>query len=214
MTLATRTIEPGDEIFDFDSPEVEAFSRRACRRLQSLRDVSEEDYQDEEEEEDEPVEETILPDEPYEPDEELQDQAALAEFFNMRFQPTPNTGDLENHSKLDEDACTPLFEGSRVSKLTAILLLSNLQQKYNVSNSFMDSLYASLAKHLLPGGNVLPDSHRSARRMMSSVGLDYQMIRHTRDNMSSEGFTLVSSYPPAPSYVQMSITGGSHEMSS
>ncbi|KAL3676428.1 hypothetical protein R1sor_026376 [Riccia sorocarpa] len=163
----------------FDPPEIEAFSRRARRRLESLRDDPDDDNQDENEEEEEgPVEETFIPEEPNEPDEELQDQAALAEFFNMRFQPTPDTAlDIgENHSTLDEDACTPLFKGSRVSKLTATLLLSNLQQKYNVSNSFMDSLYALLAKQLLPEGNVLPDSHRSARRMMSSVGLDYQMV--------------------------------------
>ncbi|KAL3687331.1 hypothetical protein R1sor_013640 [Riccia sorocarpa] len=84
MTVATRTIEPGEEIFGFDPPEIEAFSRRARRRLESLRDDPDDDNQDEnEEEEEEPVEERFIPEEPNEPDEELQDQAALAEFFNM-----------------------------------------------------------------------------------------------------------------------------------
>ncbi|KAL3683169.1 hypothetical protein R1sor_001191 [Riccia sorocarpa] len=126
MTVATRTIEPGEEIFGFDPPEIEAFSRRARRRLESLRDDPDDDNQDENEEEEEgPVEETFIPEEPNEPDEELQDQAALAEFFNMRFQPTPDTApDIgENHSTLDEDACTPLFEGSRVCCLRVMYCL-------------------------------------------------------------------------------------------
>ncbi|KAL2630194.1 hypothetical protein R1flu_014880 [Riccia fluitans] len=136
-------------LMGFDPPEVQAFSKRARRRLKTLQDImiEEDNIQDEDEGEDEPLDETFAQEEACEPEEDLQDQAALAEFFNMRFQPTMDTIDTDgNPSKLDEDACTPLFEGSFVSKLTTILLLSNLQQKYNVSNSFMDSLYALLAK--------------------------------------------------------------------
>ncbi|KAL3691187.1 hypothetical protein R1sor_004838 [Riccia sorocarpa] len=132
MTVATRTIEPGDE--GFDPPEVEAFSRRARRRLESLRDttIEENNNQDEDDGEEEPLDETIAQEEAYEPEEELQNQAVLAEFFNMRFQPTTDTCDTGgNPSKLDDEALTPLCKGSRVSKLTAILMLSNLQQKYN-----------------------------------------------------------------------------------
>ncbi|KAL2613669.1 hypothetical protein R1flu_025361 [Riccia fluitans] len=163
----------------FDPPEIEAYSKRARRHLETLQDITieEDNIQDEDEGEDEPLDETFAQEQACEAEEELQDQAALAEFFNMRFQPTMDTIDIDgNPSKLDEDDCTPLFEGSSMSKLIAILLLSNLQQKYNVSNSFMDSLYALLAKELLPKDNALPDSHRSAWKMMSSVGLDYQMI--------------------------------------
>ncbi|KAL3691028.1 hypothetical protein R1sor_004679 [Riccia sorocarpa] len=166
------------ETLGFDPPEVEAFSRRARRRLESLRNttIEEDNNQDEDDGDEEPLDETLAHEEAYEPEEELQDQAVLAEFFNMRFQPTTDTCDTGgNPSKLDDEALTPLCKGSRVSKLTAILMLSNLQQKYNVSNSFMDSLYALLAKELLPTGNALPDSHRSARKMMSSIGLDYHM---------------------------------------
>ncbi|KAL2641387.1 hypothetical protein R1flu_008974 [Riccia fluitans] len=169
----------------FDPPKVEAYSKRARRRLETLQDITieEDNIHDEDEGEDEPLDETFAQEEACELEEELQDQVALAEFFNMQFQPTMDTIDTYgNPSKLDEDTCTPLFEGSSMSKLTAILLLSNLQQKYNVSNSFMDSLYALLAKELLPKGNALPDSHRSARKMMSSIGLDYQMIHVCPNN--------------------------------
>ncbi|KAL2612260.1 hypothetical protein R1flu_023952 [Riccia fluitans] len=128
----------------FDPLEVEAYSKRARWHLETLQDITieEDNIQDEDEGENEPLDETFAQEEACEPEEELQDQATLAEFFNMRFQPTMDIVDTDGTpSKLDEDACTPLFEGSSVSKLIAILLLSNLQQKYNVSNSFMDSLY-------------------------------------------------------------------------
>ncbi|KAL3693682.1 hypothetical protein R1sor_007333 [Riccia sorocarpa] len=159
----------------FDPPEVEAFFWRAQRRIQSIQATGV-GVEDEDNAEDE-VEDEVLEDVPeaYFPEEELQDQAILAEFFNMRYEPTSDTS-KEHSSQLDEDACTPLFEGARLSKLTAILLLSNLQQKFNVSNSFMDSLYSLLAKQLLPENNMLPDSQQSARKMMTSVGLDYKMI--------------------------------------
>ncbi|KAL3696040.1 hypothetical protein R1sor_010116 [Riccia sorocarpa] len=124
MTVATRTIEPGEE--GFDPPEVEAFSWRAQRRIQSIHAAGV-GVEDEDNAEDE-VEDEVLEDVPeaYIPEEELQDQAIMAEFFNMRYEPTSDTG-KEHSSQLDEDACTPLFEDARLSKLTAILLLSNLQ---------------------------------------------------------------------------------------
>ncbi|KAL2609817.1 hypothetical protein R1flu_028390 [Riccia fluitans] len=98
-------------LMGFDPPEVQAFSRRARRRLKILQDITieEDNIQDEDEGEDEPLDETFAQEEACEPEEDLQDQAALAEFFNMRFQPTMDTIDTDgNPSKLDEDACTPL----------------------------------------------------------------------------------------------------------
>ncbi|KAL2635307.1 hypothetical protein R1flu_006786 [Riccia fluitans] len=123
MTVATWTIELGDE--GFDPPEVEAYSKRACRHLETLQDITieEDNIQDEDEGEDKPLDETFAQEEACEPEEELQDQAALAEFFNMRFQPTMDTADIDgNPSNLDEDACTPLFEGSSICPSLADLM--------------------------------------------------------------------------------------------
>ncbi|KAL3689846.1 hypothetical protein R1sor_016155 [Riccia sorocarpa] len=114
----------------FDPPEVEAFSRRARCRIQaieaaSIGDQAEIEDEVEDEDEDEHLEDAGIYEEAYIQEDDLQDQAVLADFFNMRSEATPDTPG-ENCSQLYEDACTPLFEGARLSKLTAILLLSNL----------------------------------------------------------------------------------------
>ncbi|KAL2652656.1 hypothetical protein R1flu_020784 [Riccia fluitans] len=69
----------------FDPPEIEAYSKRAHRHLETLQDITieEDNIQDEDEGEDEPLDETFAQEEACELEEELQDQVALAEFFNM-----------------------------------------------------------------------------------------------------------------------------------
>ncbi|KAL3687886.1 hypothetical protein R1sor_014195 [Riccia sorocarpa] len=66
------------------------------------------EYEDNAEDE---VEDEVLEDVPeaYIPEEELQDQAIMTDFFNMRYKPTSDTS-KEHSSQLDEDACRPLFD--------------------------------------------------------------------------------------------------------
>ncbi|KAL3701943.1 hypothetical protein R1sor_019965 [Riccia sorocarpa] len=106
MTVASRTIEPGEE--GFDPPEVEAFSRRARRRIQAIQaasigDQAEIEDEVEDEDEDEHLDDAGIYEEAYIQEEELQDQAVLADFFNMRSEATLDTPG-ENCSQLDEYA--------------------------------------------------------------------------------------------------------------
>ncbi|KAL3689352.1 hypothetical protein R1sor_015661 [Riccia sorocarpa] len=142
MTVATKTIEAGEEIF-----------------------VSYVETED------------ILT------DSEDDEHEVLADFIETYFPPVAAEVDTEDNMSLPpqgegqplhDDAHTPLYHGEKVSKLTAVLLLTNLQQKYNVPNVFMDGLFGLLKTKILPNGNQMPDKRSSAKRMLSSIGLDYQ----------------------------------------
>ncbi|KAL3680219.1 hypothetical protein R1sor_023175 [Riccia sorocarpa] len=92
----------------FDLPEVEGFSRRARRRIQAIEAANIEDQAEiedevEDEDEDEHLEDAGIYEEAYIQEDDLQYQAVLADFFNMRFEATPDTPG-ENCSQLDEDA--------------------------------------------------------------------------------------------------------------
>lgn len=61
-------------------------------------------------------------------------------------------------------------------RLSASLLLLNLQSTHNVSNVFMDALFKLLGDHLLPAENTLPKSHDQAKSLLSQVGMEYHAI--------------------------------------
>ncbi len=82
----------------------------------------------------------------------------------------------ELHHELDVEARTPLYEGAQTSRLAATLLLLNLQGVYNTSDSHTDSLFQLLNGKLLPQPNTLPPSHREAKKVLSSIGLEFQTI--------------------------------------
>ncbi|KAL3693525.1 hypothetical protein R1sor_007176 [Riccia sorocarpa] len=88
----------------------------------------------------------------------------MHEFIQSQFPPTDlgeedmqpeyaSHGESE-YTAMEKDAMTRLYEGSQVSKLSTVLLLLNLQQRYNVSNAFMDALFGLLKSKLdQPGYN-------------------------------------------------------------
>ncbi|KAL3678077.1 hypothetical protein R1sor_021033 [Riccia sorocarpa] len=118
-------------------------------------------------------------------DSEDDEHEVLADFIETYYPPVAAEVDTEDNMSLPpqgerqplhDDAHTPLYHGAKVSKLTAVLLLTNLQQKYNVPNVFMDGLFGLLKTKILPEGNQMPDKRSSAKRMLSTIGLDYQCI--------------------------------------
>ncbi len=74
------------------------------------------------------------------------------------------------------EACQPLYNGARCTKLASTLLLMNVCTVRGVSNKFMDELLALLHKHLLPKDNLLPPSMYVIKSFTRKVGLDYKHI--------------------------------------
>ena len=71
---------------------------------------------------------------------------------------------------------TRIFEGSKLSTLSAIMLLLNLQGRYNVPNAMLDDLFRVLHEYLLPTENAMPDLWTSAKKILRSLGLKYEII--------------------------------------
>lgn len=78
-------------------------------------------------------------------------------------------------------ASTPLFEGSFISMLLAMLLLLNLKIVHGLTKVFMDELLSLLRKKLLPKGNKMPTTTYEALQLIKELGLSYDSI-HTCTN--------------------------------
>jgi hypothetical protein len=78
-------------------------------------------------------------------------------------------------------ASTPLFEGSFISMLLAMLFLLNLKILHGLTNVFMDELLSLLQKKLLPKGNKMPTTTYEALQLIKELGLSYDSI-HTCTN--------------------------------
>jgi len=84
--------------------------------------------------------------------------------------------DISIEANYLQEACQPLHNGARCTKLTSTLLLMNVCTIHGVSNKFMDELLALLHKHLLPKDNLLPLSMYAVKSLTRKVGLDYKHI--------------------------------------
>jgi hypothetical protein len=84
--------------------------------------------------------------------------------------------DISMEANYLREACQPLYNGARCTKLASTLLLMNVCTVHGVSNKFMDELLALLHKHLLPKDNLLPPSMYAAKSLTRKVGLDYKHI--------------------------------------
>ena len=75
-----------------------------------------------------------------------------------------------------KDTCNEmLYEGAKVSRIRTLLALMNLQSIYGWSDASVTALFELLHK-LLPSGNRMPKSRRDAKKVLSTVGLDYDCI--------------------------------------
>ncbi len=79
-------------------------------------------------------------------------------------------------NQIAAEARQPLFTGSPCSRLSYILLLSNLAVQYNVPNVFMHKLYGLLARKILPTNNVAPTTRQEAKSVLTTIGMDYHAI--------------------------------------
>jgi hypothetical protein len=83
---------------------------------------------------------------------------------------------LEQFEELMSQATKPLYEGLNVSLISATIVLINMAVIHGVSNAYMDELLKYLGIVLLPKGNLLPMSHREAKKVIQKLGLNYEII--------------------------------------
>jgi hypothetical protein len=83
-----------------------------------------------------------------------------------------------NHrwSKIVAEARQPLYEGASCSRLSYILLLSNLAVQYNVPGVFMHNLYGLLSRKNLPPNNAAPTTWQEAKSVLTTIGMEYRSI--------------------------------------
>ena len=77
---------------------------------------------------------------------------------------------------LEDSATTPLYAGSRLSSLTATLLLLNCLRTHGASNVMINEIFQILGKSVLPAINSLPISEYGASKLLKLLGLSYDLI--------------------------------------
>lgn len=142
---------------------------------------AEEDAQNEEEEDAD-----NLPDLPSDDEDALMnDEAAMDDFMGQYFHeemeedPPPESQRPSRQrawKQATEHAKTRIFTGARVSRLSAILMLLNLQARYQASNALLDDLLRILNTQILPTENTLPSTWQEAKKLLQSIGMAYELI--------------------------------------
>jgi hypothetical protein len=84
--------------------------------------------------------------------------------------------DISIEANCLREACQPLYNGVRCTKLTSTLLLMNVCTILGVSNKFMDELLTLFHKHLLSNDNLLPPNMYVIKNLTRKIGLDYKHI--------------------------------------
>ena len=83
---------------------------------------------------------------------------------------------MDGLQRLYAEATTPLYPGSKMSVVSATIVLMNMCVVFGVSNTFKTELLRYLAEDLLPEGNKLPRSHYVATKSIRRLGLEYNNI--------------------------------------
>ena len=69
-----------------------------------------------------------------------------------------------------------IYDGARLSRLSSILEILNLQAKYKASNVTLDNLFRILHELILTEGNSLPSSWKEAKKVLRTIGMEYEII--------------------------------------
>lgn len=111
-------------------------------------------------------------------DEVMTNYFPIEELTHEGSSSTPHRG--HPRERLWEEAKTHaqarLFEGARLSRLSAILQILNLQTRHGASNIMLDDLFRVLHDLILPEGNSLPSSWKEAKKVLKTLGMEYQVI--------------------------------------
>jgi hypothetical protein len=107
-----------------------------------------------------------------------EDVAAMASESNAEEEGLPGMARQRGEEDVlqNEAARTPLFAGSRLSRLAATILIMNTCRVHRCSNQFIDELLGLLSKSVLPEANHLPKTEYEASKEMKRLGLGYNTI--------------------------------------
>ena len=75
----------------------------------------------------------------------------------------------------------PLYPGSTINMISALIVLLTMYSTHGVSNTFVEELFNYLSSSLLPPENTLPSKHYAAKTIVRKLGLSYNVI-HTCPN--------------------------------
>ena len=81
----------------------------------------------------------------------------------------------EEFTKLLEDAETPVYPGSKFTKLSMLVKLFNFKARHGLSDRGFSELLA-FQKATMPDENVLPSSIYEAKKVLSTLGMGYEKI--------------------------------------
>jgi hypothetical protein len=73
-------------------------------------------------------------------------------------------------------ARTPIFYGARLSCLATILGLRNIQGKHQENNTMLSDIFQYCNSLLLPEENVLQGYWKEAKKVLSSIGMEYEIV--------------------------------------
>ena len=84
--------------------------------------------------------------------------------------------------RIGEVSRVPLYEGSPLTTLQAVILLLNHHRANNATNVQTDQALTLAHRVLLPHPNTLPDSEYAASQMLRKLGLEFQNIEVCPNN--------------------------------
>ena len=103
----------------------------------------------------------------------LHEDAALEGQIDVKNDTSPDTVDgLED---LYTEATTPVYHGSKMSVVSATIIIINMRSVFHVSNAFTDELFCFMSGDLLPTPSKLSRNHYAARKSIR-IGLHYNNI--------------------------------------
>ena len=82
----------------------------------------------------------------------------------------------EEMDRIQEIARVPLYDGSPITSLEAVILMLNHHRANNATNVQTDQAFALAHRVLLPQPNTLPDSEYAASQMLRKLGLEFECI--------------------------------------
>ena len=82
----------------------------------------------------------------------------------------------EGMERVQEVSRVPLYEGSTVTCLEAVILVLNQHMANNATNVHIDQAFSLMHRVLLPKPNTLPDSEYAASLMLKKLELEFTCI--------------------------------------
>ena len=70
----------------------------------------------------------------------------------------------------------PLYPGATLSVLCFMMQLLDFQAQYGGSNILFDHIFHWLSEIVLPKNNVAPSSRTEARKLLHTIGMDYNIV--------------------------------------